>query len=414
MKISALKKSFIDISPERFFVLSALAVNGLNYLYNLIMGRMLGPEAFADVALIITLLLMLSFIATTFQVVSSKYQIDVSAQEHQALHAFLVRSALGIGLFIMMLLWVSSSWLHETLNTSSPWLFRIFALGVPLYFVLSINRGIHQGKQNFYSLSYTYLFEVIIKLVGSVGLLYFFEFDSAISVSFAVLASLIVAYFPTELKNSWSKLKKPMLSLKWQKQIQHFFLVTILYECVQVVINSSDIFMVKMFFSNMEAGLYASLALVGRFVYFITWMVVMLVLPKVIYAKKNGENTRKVLMPYLSGIIVFTVFICVICYFFSDYIVLGMFGKAFLSMHSLLYLYAIATSLFAISNLMIYFSLSLEKYIPVYWALLLGVIQVLAIGIFHGSLLQVIQIQIIVMAILALTTSYWVFHKTLK
>ncbi|MFT5077499.1 MAG: hypothetical protein ACI917_000001, partial [Patiriisocius sp.] len=61
----------INIRPETFFVLSSFVVNGGNYLYNLLMGRMLGPEVFADVAILITLLLVISFIAMTFQVVVS-------------------------------------------------------------------------------------------------------------------------------------------------------------------------------------------------------------------------------------------------------------------------------------------------------------------------------------------------------
>ena len=42
------------IKPEQIFMLSVLLVNGGNYLYNLILGRYLGPEKFADAAILIT------------------------------------------------------------------------------------------------------------------------------------------------------------------------------------------------------------------------------------------------------------------------------------------------------------------------------------------------------------------------
>jgi len=63
------------VSPEQLFMLSVLAVNGGNYLYNLILGRVLGPTQFADAAVLITFLLVLSFVAMTFQLVTAKFSV---------------------------------------------------------------------------------------------------------------------------------------------------------------------------------------------------------------------------------------------------------------------------------------------------------------------------------------------------
>ena len=63
------------ITPEQFFMLSVLVVNGGNYVYNLILGRVLGPAQFADAAVLITFLLILSFIAMTFQLVTAKFSV---------------------------------------------------------------------------------------------------------------------------------------------------------------------------------------------------------------------------------------------------------------------------------------------------------------------------------------------------
>lgn len=65
MQILTILKSK-KITPEQLFMLSVLAVNGGNYLYNLILGRVLGPAQFADAAVLITFLLVLSFAAMTF------------------------------------------------------------------------------------------------------------------------------------------------------------------------------------------------------------------------------------------------------------------------------------------------------------------------------------------------------------
>ena len=71
-------KQISKLKPEQIFMLSVLLVNGGNYLYNLLLGRILGPEAFSDAAIMITFLLALSFVAMTFQLVTAKFSATLS------------------------------------------------------------------------------------------------------------------------------------------------------------------------------------------------------------------------------------------------------------------------------------------------------------------------------------------------
>jgi hypothetical protein len=99
MQFTALLKSK-KITPEQLFMLSVLAVNGGNYLYNLILGRLLGPSEFADAAVLITFLLVLSFAAMTFQLVTAKFSVLF---EHEVFSSFIARiykHAFSIGLII--------------------------------------------------------------------------------------------------------------------------------------------------------------------------------------------------------------------------------------------------------------------------------------------------------------------------
>ncbi|MGB3152010.1 MAG: sugar isomerase, partial [Maribacter sp.] len=63
---------------------SVLLVNGGNYLYNLVLGRLLGPEAFAEAALLVTLLLVLSFLGMTFQLATTKFAVLFSGKDWDA------------------------------------------------------------------------------------------------------------------------------------------------------------------------------------------------------------------------------------------------------------------------------------------------------------------------------------------
>ena len=80
-------KTYIPtITAEQKFMCSVIIVNGGNYLYNLLLGRMLGPTLFADAALLITFLLVLSFVAMTFQLATAKFSVLF---ENSAFHNFI-------------------------------------------------------------------------------------------------------------------------------------------------------------------------------------------------------------------------------------------------------------------------------------------------------------------------------------
>ena len=170
----------------------------------------------------------------------------------------------------------------------------------------------------------------------------------------------------------------------------------------QIIINNSDILLVKHYFPSYEAGLYASLALIGRVVYFVAWMFVMLLLPNVVNKEKEGLPHGNVLLKYVIYISLLAFAIVAGSYLFPEFVVNIMFGKEYISIAPLLWKYALATSVFAISNVFAYYFLSIDKYVPVILSAVMGIAQVVLIIFFHNSLLQVVIMQIIAMSLLLL------------
>ena len=106
-------------------MLSVLAVNGGNYLYNLLLGRMLGPEQFADAAILITLLLVLSFLAMTFQLVAAKFAVIFEAQIFNSFTNSLTKYALLFGVILGLSVVAFADQLQTIFNTSSSMMFVI-------------------------------------------------------------------------------------------------------------------------------------------------------------------------------------------------------------------------------------------------------------------------------------------------
>ena len=386
-------------STEQLFIMSAMLVNGGNYLYNLILGRFLGPEKFADAAILVTLLLVLSFAAMTFQLVTAKFSVIFEDSVYQTFIATIYKSASIVGVVLGITIVLLSSELQVLFKTTSSSMFVVFGIGIPFYFLMSVNRGVFQGQKKLISLSVTYQLEMMSRLAITFGLLCLFEVDSSLLIAIGILCSFIVGLLPFEFKKipvfNRIKLKKPET-----KMVRNFFIITAFYEVTLIIINNSDILLVKHYFDSYEAGLYASLALIGRVVYFIAWMFVMLLLPTVVQLKKQGISTRPILFKYIIYIVIIAASIVLGCYLFPNQIINILFGNEYIEIASLLWKYAFATGVFAVSNIFAYYYLSLDKYVPVIFSGIFGMLQIALIIQFHASLEQIVHVQIFAMILL--------------
>ncbi len=400
-------------SPEQIFMLSVLLVNGGNYLYNLILGRYLGPEKFADAAILITFLLVLSFVAMTFQLVTAKFSVLFEGTVFENFISKMLKNSIIVGILLGLLVIVFSSQLQTFFKTTTSTMFVVFGLGIPFYFLMSVNRGVFQGKKELTSLSITYQGEMISRLLITFLLLYFVNLESSILIAIGIFISFIIALFPFKIK-IFPFFKSINLDATEKKLVKNFFIITAFYELTQIIINNSDILLVKHYFNAVDAGLYASLALIGRVVYFIAWMFVMLLLPTVIQLKKEGKPTVPILLKYVGYIAVIATIIILTCLFFPNQIIFLLFGNDYISIAPLLWKYALATGIFAVSNIFAYYYLSLDKYVPVVLSGLFGMLQVFCIVFYHDSLMEVVHVQIAAMVLLLIMQLTFFFLSSLK
>ncbi|SCX99273.1 Membrane protein involved in the export of O-antigen and teichoic acid [Nonlabens sp. Hel1_33_55] len=398
------------LSPQQIFMASAFIVNAGNYAYNLMLGRLLGPRAFADAVILITLLLVLSFVAMTFQLTVAKYMVELHSRNQNNFIQQAYKYALMFGLVLGAAVVIFAPELQSLFQTESSLMFTIFGAAVPLYFIMSVNRGKLQGDQSFVELSMTYQLEMLWRLGLTFAFLLFLSINPAIAVSISIAISFIAGLFPFKKVRRASFLKFD-LTVAEKKNILRFFLLTAFYELTQIVCNNSDILMVKHYFDSYDAGLYSSLALIGRVVYFVTWMFVMLLLPAVIESRKQGKNPVPVLKKYVGYITALSAVIVSFTFLFPEFAVQLLFGEEYLSIAPLLGWYALATSFFAVSNIFAYYFLSLDHYKPVIIAGVFGLLQVYAISLFHDSLFQVTMAQVLVMSsLLMVQLGYFMIH----
>ncbi len=250
------------ITPALIFMVSTMIVNAGNYGYNLILGRLLSPAQFAEAGLVITLFLAGSFLAMTFQIVATKFTIDLGNHRQEAFRAWFARFSMIIGTLLAVIILLFQSSISEFFNFSNQRSVVTMALVLPLFFLMSVKRGFLQGKEQFVTLSSSYQIEMWGRLVLTFGFYYFSKESIDFLISVAIMESVVLGYVvinePVELK--WK------IVFPERKRVMQFLLLTAGYEGAQILINYSDILLVKHYFDAHNAGLYTSMALIGRMI----------------------------------------------------------------------------------------------------------------------------------------------------
>jgi O-antigen/teichoic acid export membrane protein len=388
-------------SASLLLMLSMTVVNAGNYVYNLLMGRWLGPALFADVSLIVTLLLMITFITVPLQMTTARYAAIHTADGDLAALAgvrlWAQRAGLLFGLVFVAIFVLGSPLWQAFFKTESFIPFIIFGLALPFSLLQGVERGILQGQTRFGILAVSYQVEMWTRLLIGFGLV-----ALGLSVNGAVLG-ISISFVATWLVARLAVTGLPTASLP-DRQIQStlamFALPVLVSQLGQILINNSDVILVRRFFPAEMAGQYAALALIGRIVFFATWSVVTTMFPIVAQKHKKGEPHAYLLWLSLGIVASISVPVVIATYSFPVWIVSILFGKQYLGVASLLWLYALATSLYALANVVVNYRLSLGAGKSTGLVIIAGASQVVGILLFHETLAQVVWVQVVVMSVL--------------
>lgn len=371
-------------------------VSGLNFGYNVAVARMLGPAAFGHAAAAVTLLMLVSAITLSFQLVCAKFVArNESQSEKSAVYHTLTKRAWTVGLLIGSALILFSGVVADYLNLPSRWIVILLSLGIAFYIPLGTKRGGLQGSCSFQRLSWNFILEAVTKFIAALVLVQLgYGVYGAVA---AIAISVVLAYFfpgvPAELKQQPATGK----DASFREGMQ-----AIVFFTGQVVINNVDILLVKHFFSSDQAGLYAAIALVGRVIYFASWSVVSAMFPISAGAKPKEENHSVLVVPLVIVLLISILFIIGLT-MFPEPVLRAVFGSGFQmnsSMDALMSLYAAATGCYSLGVVLMAYEMS-RKIANTGWIQLAvsGAI-VLGIYFFHSSLHEVVAVQLALMVML--------------
>lgn len=396
------------LSGGAILFLSSALVNVGNYAFNLVFGRWLGPEKFADLTLIITLVLLTSFTTSTLGMISSRFSARAAASDDFAAivqyRTWLGRIGWGAGITVSAVLVLGSKQLQSFFHTESFWPFVILGSTITLYFVQGVDRGVLQGRTLFGQLSLSYQAEMWTRLLLAVVLV---GLGFGVSGTVGAIAASFVATWLVARRSTSGLPVEGRLSSEARKEVMIFALPVLATLAGEILINHSDILIVKRFFSSEDAGHYAALSLIGRVVFFASWPIAAVVFPLVTQRAHRNEPHRSLLFVSLGVVIAMGGSITLATAIAPEFVVRLLFGAKYLPVAPLLWLYAASTTLYTAANAIISYQLALGKGLGSIMALLAGVAQVVLLWTFHDSLREMVLLQLEIMVVLTVAAVVW-------
>ena len=153
-------------------LIGSVFVSLANFGYNIGVARLLGPSDFSHAAAAVTILMLVSALTLSFQLVCTKLVAKANTPEHKAaVFQHLMKRAWVIGLALGVFMLLANSLLTAYLRLSSPWIIILLAIGLTIYVPLGVKRGGLQGMCRFQGLAWNMAAEAIVKFLGAIVLI---------------------------------------------------------------------------------------------------------------------------------------------------------------------------------------------------------------------------------------------------
>lgn len=388
------------IKHGTIMLIATVLSGALNYGFQIIMIRMLGPVDYGILFSLTALFMIINLPAGTIQTIIAKYMSSFSGKGQSGKMSYLLSRTfkkLSKALIILLILYLLASRLiGRYLNIQM--LLPVIIVGPILFFSLlfPINFGALQGLERFTELGLTTILGAFLRIAIGVLLVYI-----GWGVSGALIGGLLSSFLILGI--AWWFLRDVWAARPYDRDIgksgiyRYFVPVAIAYVCYGVV-TYIDAVIVKHYFPALEAGYYSGVSMIGKAFLFAPMAFSGAMFPKVSSQYEQGKKTR----PLLIKTLIYSGLVCVIgiiiCSFFPRIIIYVLMRKIDITeetlkvMVPLLRFVGVAITPYGLASIVINYYLARHwtRFLPF---LVSGtVVQILLLVLFHNTLIQVLTV----------------------
>lgn len=382
----------------------------VNYLYHLVMAPLLKPSGYGELNSIISVMGLVGTLPSILGPVVIKYvSASRSAEEVSALIYWLGNKLVIVSFGFVILIVVFSGQISQFLRIEQSYLFWIAALtfipSLPAY----LNKSVLQGLLRFKKLVLAQTAENLLKLLMGATLVYW-----GYGVAGALVGILVAMGLGWFLSRVYiGDYLKPVFTKPNLSFLGKYSLFIAVQAIALTSFYTTDMLLVKHFFSPYDAGLYAAMSRLGQAIFFVAGPIGSVMFALASKRQSEGKGYYQIFFYSFGLTMVASVLITLTYALFPTHIVNLLYRKDYADVAKLLARFGVFMSLFTLSTLTVNFFLSTNRIRVVFLAVIAALLQVGGIWYYHTTLTQVINVSIITSALLLLSLSvyFWYVSK---
>ena len=367
--------------PAAMLFISANIANGANLAFNMIFARLMGPAAFADLTLLLTLKLgILSFLGALQFAFAENTARESRLQVNKSNAYALSWRSLRISVPIMFVVIASANFISAALNFPSPSALCILALAIPFFLPMVIYRGLVQGLIDVPKIILSIQSEWVIRLIGSVMLwqMGFGLAGIALAVGLSIIAGFIFCVDRQDGPLARASTKPPTTLNAKALGVTAMPYLTL--QAAQVLVLDSDIIIAKAILSPETAGLVAGLLLIQR-VFFFAFLSCSTILQPYVARQQGEGGSPKELLTLLAAIATITAIALTLIIPNPGLVVKVMLGDNYAALSSIVWISALTGAVFIVSHLCAIYHIANGQKFAAKIVLGFGVMQLIVLGV---------------------------------
>ncbi|TAN61373.1 hypothetical protein EPN16_03435 [bacterium] len=367
-----------------------------NLFYQLIMLRLLSAEAFASLNSLLSLLVIISVPVSAFNIMVTKHISSHHArnkfEDLAAIWRKLSTHTFLFGLALLVLIFIFRNNIAHFLRIGSSRGIVILA-GIFFLSALSsvINGGL-QGLERFRWLALVAVAAGLLKLLISAGLLR--QFPGSLEVALfgfwlPILISVLLGAWP--LRFLFRSRVKEKIRLKG---LYLYILPVLSTGICFALLTNIDMVLVKHFFTR-DAQDYAIAQMIGKIILSVSGVIYVVMFSRASNLHARKEGSRGILKRSLFFTFILSALAAIVYNIFPGLIFRALAGSVSRQAILLARVFSASMLLYALSNVLFYYQLSIERYRFIRPLLIITALQVIAICFFHHTTLIVASISLI-------------------
>jgi glycosyltransferase involved in cell wall biosynthesis/O-antigen/teichoic acid export membrane protein len=374
------------------FLIAAAGVNVSNFLFHILISRLLGPAHYGAVGAILSILSLLAVPVGAAQLAVTQAVIRHSANDESFSLSRMIWRAFFVGLFAMLVFVSLTPTIDGFLHIGSPLPLFLVAVWIPLTTVGAVLQGALIGEYKFRAVAFaSFVGGGPVRLLIGAGMVL-----AGFGVTGAVVATILAQAFTTgsllfsARQNVRAQMNGSVVRTKWRDMT-----LSIASLGSYTALIGVDTFLARHFFTAKIAGEYAAGAVAGHIALFVPGAIVAVAFPHWVSGEGSSASSRNAFMQALKITSILGVLTAGSLTVLATFVVHLLFGAKYDGAVAIVGLLSFTSMVFGILSLFVYLHLARRSLVAL--APWLGVVlAVVLISLRHQSMSSVASTMLVV------------------